>query len=147
MVKLWRFCLDPTRLRPYPGTGISGGTGSERLTVAQQLQCSDVTVTRSTRVAFCTSDDFKQAPERYPFHPLVSAKLDRHDALLAPATEVSAGLLKPVISDNEDNGVCVSLVKAHGQRRLITVPAEEGHCGFPAEQSCPPGIQSPIGWL
>jgi hypothetical protein len=124
------------------------------LTVAQQFQWSDVTATLSTRVAFRTSDDFKRAPARYPFHRLAPAKLDRHDALPVPATEVSAGLVRPVISDNEDNGFCLSLVKAQGQRRLITVlghevpiSADKGHCGLPAEESCPPGIQSPIGWL
>lgn len=124
------------------------------MTVAQQLQCSDVTATLSTRVAFSTSDDFKRAPARYPFYPLASAKLDRHDALSVPATEVSAGLVKPVISDNEDNGFCVSLVKAQGQRRLIAVLgheapilADKGHCSLPAEESFPPGIQSPTGWL
>jgi hypothetical protein len=78
----------------------------------------------------------------------------RHVALSVPATEVSAGLVKPVIFDIEDNGFCVSLVKADGQRRLITalgheapISADEGHCGLPAEESCPPGIQSPTGWL
>jgi hypothetical protein len=70
------------------------------------------------------------------------------------STVVSAGLVMPVIFDYEDIGFCVSLVIAHGLRRLITVlsheapiSADEGLCGLPAEESCPPGIQSPTGWL
>ncbi len=66
----------------------------------------------------------------------------------------SAGLVEPVIFDNEDSGFCVSRLKAHGQRRLITalgheapISADEGHCGLPTEESCAPGIQSPTGSL
>jgi hypothetical protein len=151
VAQVQRFCLDLTRLRPYRGTGLSDklqghvGPGYERLTIAQQLQCSDVTSTLSSRVAFCSSDVFRRPPARYLLHRLASAELDRHHALRVPrtstATEVSAGLVERVTFYNEDNGFCILRVKARGQRHLIavlchaaTISADEGHCGLPAEE-------------
>jgi len=114
VAQVQRFCLDPTRLRPYRGTGLSAklqghiGPGHERLTIAQQLQCSDVVSTLSSRVAFCSSDVFRRPPAQYLLHRLASAELDRHHALRVPktstATEVSAGLVERVTFYNEDNG-------------------------------------------
>ena len=64
----------------------------------------------------------------------------------------SAGLVEPVIFDNEDSGFCVSRLKAHGQRRLITalgheapISADEGIAVFRPRNRALPGSNRQLG--